>query len=75
METVYAVPINASRRTMEIRLAGDFEVQHLQIPSQAPLQYIETISVTDDGFPVEFSRAYYPGDRNKFVIETRRKRV
>lgn len=75
MESVYAVPICTSRRTMEIRLAGDFEALHLQIPLQAPLQYIETISATDDGSPVEFSRAYYPGDRNKFVIETRRKRV
>lgn len=75
MEKKFGVTIEASKRTVEIRLAGEFEAKHLQIPLHAPLQYIETISQNNEGLPIEFSRAYYRGDKNKFVIETRKRPI
>lgn len=75
MEHTYGVPIEASRRVIEIRMAGDFEARHLQIPVQTPLQYIETISTTNDDIPVEYSKASYRGDLNRFVIEIRKKKI
>ena len=70
MEETFGVNIISSRRMLEIRLAGDFEALHLTVQKGAPLHYIETISSDEGGQPVEFSRAYYRGDRNTFVIET-----
>jgi GntR family transcriptional regulator len=57
MEQKYHVPIEASRRVIEIRMAGDFEATHLQVPAHSPLQYIETVSTTTDGVPIEYSKA------------------
>jgi len=75
METIYGVSITSSRRMLEIRLAGDFEAFHLGVQKGSPLQYIETISSSETGQPVEYSRAFYRGDNNKFVIETKRKKI
>lgn len=75
MEQKYGVSIEASRRTIEIRLAGDFEAEQLKIPVHSPLQYIETISTTTEDFAVEYSKASYRGDLNRFVIEIRKRKV
>jgi GntR family transcriptional regulator len=75
MEQKYGVPIESSRRIIEIRMAGDFEASHLQIPVHAPLQYIETVSTSLDGVPVEYSKASYRGDLSRFVIEIRKKKI
>lgn len=75
LETKYGVVIDRTRRILEIRFAGEFEARHLQIDHKAPVQYIETISRTDDGTPFEYSRASYRGDLNSFVIEIRKKRI
>ncbi len=75
MEQKYDVPIEASRRVVEIRLAGDFEAAHLKVPVHAPMQYIETVSITTGAVPVEFSKASYRGDLNRFFIETRKRKL
>jgi GntR family transcriptional regulator len=75
METAYGVNITFCKRMLEVRIAGDFEAQHLKIHAGAPLQYIETVSSNEMGKPIEYSRAFYRGDNNKFVIETARKLV
>ena len=75
METNYGVEITYCKRMLEIRIAGDFEAQLLKIHAGDPLQYIVTISSNEMGKPIEYSRAFYRGDNNKFVIETVRKLV
>lgn len=70
LETKYDTFIISCRRMLEIRLAGDFEAQHLKVEKGAPLQYIETVSTDADRQPIEFSKAFYRGDNNKFFIET-----
>ncbi|AEC01254.1 transcriptional regulator, GntR family with UTRA sensor domain [Parasphaerochaeta coccoides DSM 17374] len=75
MEEKYLVSIVSTRRTIEVKIAGDFESKHLNIPIHSPLQYIETVACTDGGVPVEFSRASYRGDLSRFMIEVKRKRI
>jgi GntR family transcriptional regulator len=75
MEQKYKVPIESSRRVIEIRMAGDFEATHLQVQAHAPLQYIETVSTTTEDIPVEYSKASYRGDLSRFVIEIRKKKI
>lgn len=75
MEQKYKVPIESSRRVIEIRMAGDFEATHLQVPVHSPLQYIETVSTTTDDVPIEYSKASYRGDLSRFVIDIRKKRI
>lgn len=75
LQSKYHVAIDWTRRIIEIRSAGEFEAKLLHIKAKDPLQYIETISRTKEGVPFEFSKAYYRGDLNKFVIEIRNKRL
>jgi GntR family transcriptional regulator len=75
LQSKYHVAIDWTRRIIEIRSAGEFEAKQLHIKVKDPLQYIETISRTKEGVPFEFSKAYYRGDLNKFVIEIRNKRL
>jgi GntR family transcriptional regulator len=75
MEQNYNTIIISCRRMLEIRLAGDFEAQHLKVEKGAPLQYIETLSTDADGQPIEFSKAFYRGDNNKFFIDTVRRSI
>lgn len=69
----YSSSIETSRRTIEIRFANTYEANNLKIPMLSAMQYIETISRTKEGVPVEFSQVNYRGDMNKFVIEIRKK--
>jgi len=75
MENKYATSIIASKRILEIRVAGDFEAHHLEIEKGSPLQYIETVSNDATGNCVEFSKAFYRGDYSKFYIDTVRRPV
>lgn len=75
LKSKYKVDIDRTHRTIEIRYAGDFEASNLQVPIKSALHFIETVSTTSENIPVELSRAYYRGDKNKFVIEIRNKRL
>lgn len=75
MKSICSVQIEASRRTLEIRQSGSFESEHLHVKPGSPLQYIETVSTSSEKIPIEYSRAYYRSDKNKFVIEITRKRL
>lgn len=75
LQSKYHVAIDSTRRIIEIRSASEFEAKQLHIKTNDPVQYIETISKTKEGVPFEFSKAYYRGDLNKFVIEIRNKRL
>ena len=69
LEDEYGCVLARSTRTLESRLAGEYEARILGISQGAPLQYIETTAYRDDGKPVEFSIAQYRGDRNTFTCE------
>lgn len=69
MEQQFGCIITTTKRTLEARIAGDFEAESLLIEPGDPIQFIETIASEKKGLPVEFSLAYYRGDRNKFSLE------
>lgn len=75
MEREFNCVLTNTKRYLEARLAGDFEAEKLDIDPGDPVQFIETIATEDDGRPVEFSLAYYRGDRNRFALEVSRRGV
>jgi GntR family transcriptional regulator len=74
LEEEYDCTLSRSTRTLESRLAGEYEARILGISKGAPVQYIETTAYRDDGRPVEFSIAQYRGDRNSFTFELSKRR-
>lgn len=69
----YDAPVERTVRTLESRLAGEYEADLLRIKKGAPVQYIETVAYLADGTPAEFSIGSYRGDRNKFTFELKRR--
>lgn len=74
MEHEFNCVLTNTKRYLEARLAGNFEAEKLGINTGDPVQFIETIATEDDN-PVEFSLAYYRGDRNRFALEVSRRGV
>ncbi len=72
LENDYGMSISRTARTLESILAGEFEAKLLEIEKGAPLQYFESVVYLSDETPIEFSRAKYRGDRNKFTFELKR---
>ncbi|MBI9106189.1 MAG: GntR family transcriptional regulator [Spirochaetales bacterium] len=75
MEQQFSCVLTSTKRMLEARIAGNFEAETLSIEPGDPIQFIETIACEDDGAPVEFSLAYYRGDRNRFSLEVARRGV
>ncbi len=65
----YTEAVVKTVRTLEARLAGEYDAKMLNIKKGAPVQYIETVGYLADGTPAEFSIGSYRGDRNKFTFE------
>ncbi|TFG62912.1 MAG: GntR family transcriptional regulator [Spirochaetales bacterium] len=72
LEKEYGYTIERTLRTLESRLAGEYEAEVLGLKKGAAIQYIETVAFLTGGDPVEFSMASYRGDRNKFTFELRK---
>ena len=68
------IPVK-TKRYLEAILAGDFEAENLGIRSGDAVQFIETTAIDENDEPVEFSLAYYRGDRNRFALEVSRRDV
>ncbi len=56
-------------RTIEAKSARKAEADYLRIQTGDPVQYIEFIAYNKYNVPVEYSRSYYRGDKNKFTVE------
>ena len=69
----YGIVVEKTTRTLEPRLAGEYESVLLGIQKGAPVQHIETVSYLAEGTPIEFSLGSYRGDRNKFTFELSRR--
>jgi GntR family transcriptional regulator len=63
------LPLAYTRRILEARAAGEFVAGHLGISTGSPVLYIETMTYTTGNVPIEYSVAYYRGDRNTFSLE------
>jgi GntR family transcriptional regulator len=71
IEHGYGYKIARTLRTLEIRRAGRYEASLLNIKEGDPIHFIQTIAFIENDTPIEFSTAYYSGERNKFTIEVR----
>lgn len=71
IEFDYGYKILRTLRTLEIRKAGKYEASLLNIKEGDPIHFIQTIAYIENDIPIEFSTAYYSGERNKFTVEVR----
>jgi GntR family transcriptional regulator len=55
-----------AQQTVEARLATDDELQLLALKRPAPILAIERVTMVEQGFPIEYVRSAYRGDRYKF---------
>ena len=72
LEHTYLVPVERVVREIEAVNATAREAELLEIQKNAALCFVKTIAYDYDGVPVEYSRAHYSGDRNRFSVELRR---
>ena len=69
LEHTYLVPVERVVREIEAVNATAREAELLEIQKNAALCFVKTIAYDYDGVPVEYSRAHYRGDRNRFSVE------
>ena len=72
LEHSYLCPVERVVREIEAVNASAQEADLLQIPKNAALCFVKTIAYDYNGIPVEYSRAHYRGDRNRFSVELHR---
>ena len=72
IEEEYGYVIDRAVRTLEARIAGEYEAKLLGVKKNAPIQFIETITYLQDNTPIEYSFAHYRGDRNTFTFELKK---
>ncbi|MBC8569895.1 GntR family transcriptional regulator [Zongyangia hominis] len=69
LEERFHIKIYRARRVLEAIAANEVEAKLLQIKEGEPICYVTTVAYTKDEIAVEYSRARYRGDRNKFSID------
>ncbi|HEY5586114.1 MAG TPA: GntR family transcriptional regulator [Ruminiclostridium sp.] len=72
MEKEYGFVICKAVRHVESFIANEAEAKILKIEKGAAIQYFESIVYSAEDTPVEFSKAKYRGDRNKFKFVLKR---
>jgi len=55
-----------AQQSIEARLANDEELKLLELKAPAPILAMERITIVEQGFPIEYVRSAYRGDRYKF---------
>ena len=56
------------QRTIEAVSAGSTDARSLQVKPGSPLLYFTSVGYAKNGVPLEYSKAKYRGDRNKFEV-------
>ena len=69
LENDCGVIIARGRRFIEAVAANESEARLLQIERGAPLIMLDSVSLLDDGRPVEYYHAVHRGDRSRFEVE------
>ncbi len=71
----YHIQLEKGIRALEAIRCPDSIAELLEIETGAPVHYVETEFHSSQGWPIEFSTAWYRGDRSRFVIETHHETV
>jgi GntR family transcriptional regulator len=74
IEKNYGYIIEKATRTLEPRVAGEYEAKMLKIRKGDPIQYIETVTYLKNEVPIEFSIAKYRGELSRFSFELRKRK-
>lgn len=69
LETEYKITVSQARQSLEPVLATEYEAQLLEIDKGSPLMLERRLSMDQDGYPIEYSKELYRGDRFRFVTE------
>ena len=67
LQNQYGWHLVRAQQTVEARLATKDEWELLNLKHPAPILAIERITMVEQGFPIEFVRSAYRGDRYKFT--------
>ena len=63
------INIKRAVRTFEVQKANKKIATLLTVTKNDPVFYFETIAYSDKNIPMEFSKCFYRGDKNKFIVE------
>lgn len=69
IEKNYPIRLERAVRSIEAIACSTDEAPLLGIEPMAPVQYLETLVYTTEDWPVEFSTAWYRGDRSRFTVQ------
>lgn len=69
LQTTFHKPITFTSEKIELTLADEIIASHLQYEENAPCFYIETVTKSHDDEIIEFSKAFFRGDKTSFTIE------
>ena len=69
LEERFHIKIYRAHRVLEALAANEMEAKLLQIQPGEPVCFVTTVAYTKTEEAVEYSRARYRGDRNKFSID------
>lgn len=69
LATQYGIHIARARQTIRATAATQAQARLLSVPLRAPLLYLERVSFTPQGVPVEFLKIHYRADRYALYSE------
>jgi GntR family transcriptional regulator len=72
MEDVFGVVFWSAHEFLRARLPTAFEAEHLQIPTTLPVIYMERITFTLEGRPVEFLQSVWRSDKYEYEFSLTR---
>ena len=72
MEEVFGLVFWSAHEFLRARLPTSFEAQHLQIPTKLPVIYMERITFTPEGKPVEFLQSVWRSDKYEYEFSLTR---
>jgi GntR family transcriptional regulator len=68
LEEDFGLRLLAAQRTVEAARAGETLARHLGISEGSPVLLLKSLTLLDDGRPVEYFVAWHRGDRSRFEV-------
>jgi GntR family transcriptional regulator len=71
----FGIVIDGGTQTLEPTVTDERESELLGVPLHSPILFVERVTWTADGTPVEYTRTMYRGDRYRFTVDLARPAV
>lgn len=72
LEERFGIVVDGGSQTLEPTVTDEEESALLGVPLHSPALFVERVTWTSDGAPVEYTRTMYRGDRYRFSVELAR---